>query len=134
MTVSPQTVILCIDDNTTALNIRQMLLEAKGFMVRTASDGRSGLEIISQEPVNAVILDYQMPGMNGEEIAQLLRARRPDIPILLLTGCPGLVPESLLSMVDSFIEKGRPAALLVAEVERLTRASGNPGAEERRPA
>ena len=134
MTVSRRTVILCIDDNTAALNIRQMLLEAKGFAVRTANVGRKGLEIFSQEPVNAVILDYQMPGMNGEEVAKLLRSRRPNIPILLLTGFPGSVPESLLSMVDSFIEKGRPAALLVAEVERLTRASGNRGTEEQRPA
>jgi CheY-like chemotaxis protein len=134
VTVSRQTVILCIDDNTVALNIRQMLLETKGFAVRTAGDGRRGLEIISQEPVNAVILDYKMPGMDGEEVAKLLRARHPHIPILLLTGFSGSVPESLLSMVDSFIEKGRPAALLVAEVERLTRASANPAAEERRPA
>ncbi|WP_410969203.1 response regulator, partial [Salmonella sp. SAL04284] len=81
--------------------------------------------MISQEPVNAVILDYKMPGMDGEEVAKLLRARHPNIPILLLTGFSGSVPESLLSMVDSFIEKGRPAALLVAEVERLTRASAN---------
>lgn len=134
MTVSSQTVILCIDDNTSALNIRQMLLQAKGFVVRTATDGRNGLAIADDEPVDAVILDYHMPGMNGEEVAKRLRARHPDIPILLLTGFPGLVPESLISMVDSFIEKGRPAALLVAEVERLTRATGKSGAEQRRPA
>lgn len=134
VTVSRQTVVLCIDDNTTALNIRQMLLQAKGFVVRTATDGRSGLEITDNEPVDAVILDYQMPGMNGEEVARHLRARHPNIPILLLTGLPGLVPESLISMVDAFVEKGRPAALLVAELERLTRVSVSAGAEERRPA
>ena len=129
-----QTVILCIDDNTTGLDIRQMLLQAKGFGVRTATDGLSGLEIINNEPIDAVILDYKMPGMDGEEVAKRLRARHPHIPILLLTGFAGLVPESLLSMVDSFIEKGRSAALLVAEVERLTKPSGNAGAAEQRRA
>lgn len=134
VSVSRQTVILCIDDNSTALNIRQALLQAKGFVVRTATDGLSGLEITNNEPVDAVILDYQMPGMDGEEVAKRLRAQHPHIPILLLTGFPGLVPESLLSIVDGFVEKGRPAALLVSEVERLTRAGGNPETEERRRA
>ena len=132
--MSRQTVILCIDDNTTGLNIRQAMLQAKGFVVRTATDGQSGLEISEHEPIDAVILDYKMPGMDGEEVAKRLRARHPDIPILLLSGFRGLIPESLLSLVDSFVEKGRPAALLISEVERLTRANGNPAAEEQRRA
>lgn len=134
MTVSRQTVILCIDDNTTGLNIRQGLLQAKGFVVRTATDGLSGLEITDKEPIDAVILDYKMPGMDGEEVAKRLRARHPHIPILLLSGFPGLVPESLLSIVDGFLEKGRPAALLISEVERLVRPNENLGGEERQMA
>ena len=122
----PQAVILCIDDNSTSLGIRRTLLQAKGFVVRTATDGLSGLEIARNEPVDAVVLDYRIPGMDGEEVAKRLRAQRPDIPILLLTGFRGSVPESLLSMVDSFVEKGRPAALLISELERLTRVSCHP--------
>ncbi|HKW66417.1 MAG TPA: response regulator [Terriglobales bacterium] len=134
MTVSRQIVVLCIDDNTTALNIRQMLLQAKGFVVRTATDGLSGLEITDKEPIDAVILDYKMPGMDGEEVAKRLRARHPHIPILLLTGFHGLIPESFFSMVDGFLQKGSPAALLLSEVERLTRASSDTEAEDRRRA
>lgn len=126
-----QIVILCIDDNQAGLATRRLLLESRGFAVRTAADGRSGLEIARQEPVHAVILDYKMPGMDGEEVAQHLRALHPHIPILLLSGFPGLVPESMLAIVDSFVEKGRPAALLIAEIERLTRASLDAEAEER---
>lgn len=127
-----KTIILCIDDNSTSLDIRRMLLEAKGFDVRTATDGLTGLEITNNEPIDAVILDYKMPSMNGEEVAKRLRATHPQIPILLLSGCPGLLPESLLSIVDSFVEKGRPAALLIAEVERLTGGRRNPEADRRR--
>lgn len=132
--VSRQTVVLCIDDNTTALNIRQMLLEARGFVVRNATDGWSGLAIADSEPIDAVILDYKLPGMDGEEIAKQLRARHPQIPILLLSGFHGLIPDSLFSMVDGFLQKGSPATQLISEVERLTKASGSPGAKERTPA
>ena len=118
-----QIVILCIDDNKAGLATRQLLLESKGFVVRTATDGKSGLEIACKEPVHAVILDYKMPEMDGEEVAQHLRALHPHIPILLLSGYPGLVPESMLAIVDGFVEKGQPAALLIEEIERLTRAS-----------
>ncbi len=126
-----QLVVLCIDDNASGLNIRRLLLESMGFRVLIAQDGRPGLDIVRWENVDAVILDYQMPGMDGEEVATRLRAQHPRIPILLLTGSPGLLPESLLSIVDSFVEKGHPAALLIEEVERLTRVGRSPEAEER---
>ncbi|HEV2114880.1 MAG TPA: response regulator [Terriglobales bacterium] len=132
--MSRQTVILCIDDNPRALDIRQLLLQAKGFVVRTAADGPSGLEITKNEHIDAVILDYKMPGMDGEEVAKRLRARYPDIPIVLLSGFRGLIPESLLAIVDGFVEKGRPASLLISEVERLVGANGNHRTEEQRRA
>ena len=126
-----QIVVLCIDSG---LNIRKLLLQSRGFRVLVAQDGPTGLEIVEGEHVDAVILDYKMPGMDGEEVATRLRHRHPHIPILLLSGFPGLVPESLLSIVDGFVEKGQPAARLIAEVERLTRAGANSHGEKRRPA
>lgn len=129
-----QTVILCIDDNQAGLAVRQLLLESKGFVVRTATNGWSGLEIARNETVHAVVLDYKMPEMDGEEVAKHLRALHPHIPILLLSGFPGLVPESMLAIVDGFVEKGQPAALLIEEIERLTKASRNLEVEERQRA
>lgn len=131
LTPSNQLVVLCIDDNASGLNIRKLLLQSKGFRVLIARDGRTGLEIVRRERVDAVVLDYSMPGMDGEEVATRLRSQHPEIPILLLTGFPGSVPESLLAMVDGFVQKGHPAALLIGEVERLTRVSQNPAAEQR---
>lgn len=129
-----QLVVLCIDDNRSGLEIRKKMLEAKGFRVLTAPDGASGLEIASREEVDAVILDYRMPGMDGEEVAARLRERRRDIPILLLSGFRGTIPDSLLSSVDSFIEKGQPSGHLIAEVERITGKNSDSPAGERKQA
>ncbi|HKW26040.1 MAG TPA: response regulator [Terriglobales bacterium] len=127
-------VILCIDDNDSGLKIRKLLLESMGFRVLIARDGPTGLDIVSREHVDLIILDYAMPRMDGEEVAKRLRTQHPQIRILLLSGFRGSIPESLLSMVDGFIEKGKPAALLIAELERLTGARENPSDEQRRRA
>jgi CheY-like chemotaxis protein len=127
-------VILCIDDNESGLKIRKLLLESIGFRVLTAQDGLAGLEIVCRQRVDLIILDYAMPGMDGEEVARRLRTQHPQIPILLLSGFQGSIPKSLFSMVDGFIEKGKPAALLLSEVERLTGARENPADEQRKQA
>jgi CheY-like chemotaxis protein len=126
--------VLCIDDNRPGLEIRKQLLEAKGFRVITAQDGASGLEIASREEIDAVILDYRMPGVDGGEVAARLREKRQDIPILLLSGFTGTIPDSLLSIVDSFVEKGRPSAHLIAELERITGSRDKREGEERKRA
>jgi CheY-like chemotaxis protein len=118
-----QLVVLCIDDNDYGLKIRKLLLESRGFRVLTAAGGPAGLEIMMREHVDIIVLDYRMPDMDGEEVAMRLRTQHPRIPILLLSGFRGEIPESLFSIVDGFVEKGEPAPRLIAEVERLTRAS-----------
>lgn len=116
--------ILCIDDEVSGLEIRKLVLELQGFNVLIAVDGPTGLRLVGRNQVDLVILDYAMPGMNGEQVAVHLRAEYPHIPILLLSAWQGLVPESLLSTVDSFVEKGGPPPLLIKEVKRLTSDSG----------
>ena len=119
-------VVLCIDDNVTGLSIRKLLLEAKGFHVLVANDGPSGLAIVGRERVDAVILDYKMPGMSGEETARRLRTEFPQVPILLLSGFAEEIPESLLAMVDAFVAKGTHPEILLKELERITGASAKP--------
>jgi CheY-like chemotaxis protein len=70
-------------------------------------------------PVDAVVLDYLMPGMDGEETARCLRKERSDIPIILSSGCLS-VPERVLEVVNAAVEKGaRPEALVEVLAQQL---------------
>lgn len=78
--------IAIIDDDSAVLNSLRFALELEGFDVQTYS---SGLEFFAALPAAepaCVIINYQMPGMNGLEIASRLRADAPLVPIIMLTG------------------------------------------------
>jgi CheY-like chemotaxis protein len=97
---------------------RKILLERAGYRVLTASDGPSGLEIFSSEPVEAVVLDYSMPGMHGGEVAVRMRQVKPEVPILLLSAYMGLSAE-VTSVVDLYMTKGEGAPVLLEKLGSL---------------
>ena len=107
--------ILCIDDESTGLILRKLLLEGEGYSVLLASGGLEGLTTLQSSPVEAVVLDYRMPDMNGDEVALQIRKLWPSMPIILLSGYPQDVPEHMLNQVNAFICKGGdPGELLTA--------------------
>jgi CheY-like chemotaxis protein len=110
--------VLCVDDEVVGLNVRRILLERAGYRVLTAPDGPSGLTIFAKEPVEAVVLDYSMPGMNGDAIAAAMRRIKPKIPILLLTAYVGLSAE-VTSLVDLAMTKGEGAPALLRNLGSL---------------
>jgi len=110
--------VLCVDDEAVGLQVRKILLERAGYRVLTASDGPSGLEIFSSEPVEAVVLDYSMPGMHGGEVAVRMRQTKPQVPILLLSAYMGLSPE-VTSVVDLYMTKGEGAPVLLEKLSSL---------------
>ena len=75
--------ILCIDDQSAGLAVRKQLFQSKGYEVLTAADGPSAIALTRQYDLDLVILDYRMRGMDGEEIATILKAENPARPIVL---------------------------------------------------
>ncbi len=110
--------VLCVDDEYVGLHVRRTLLERSGYTVLTAPDGPSGLSIFRQQPVEAVVLDYAMPGMHGGEIAAQMRAEKPEIPILLLSAFVGL-PAEVTQLVDLYMTKGEGAPALLDKLNSL---------------
>ena len=110
--------VLCVDDEQVGLQVRKILLERAGYRVLTASDGPAGLAIFCAEPVEAVVLDYSMPGMHGGEVAVRMRQTKPQVPILLLSAYMGLSTE-VTSLVDLYMTKGEGAPVLLEKLGSL---------------
>jgi two-component system, chemotaxis family, chemotaxis protein CheY len=77
--------VLVIDDSETIRQSVASALEQAGFAVATARDGVEGLERIQQLAPSMVILDVNMPRMNGIELLESLDVRRSGLPVVLLT-------------------------------------------------
>jgi CheY-like chemotaxis protein len=110
--------VLCVDDEQIGLRVRKILLERAGYRVLTAPDGPSALDIFAAEPVEAVVLDYSMPGMDGGEVAVRMHQTKPDVPILLLSAYLDL-PAEVTSLVALYMTKGEGAPALLTKLGSL---------------
>jgi CheY-like chemotaxis protein len=105
--------ILCIDDQEQGLFVRKMVLQREGYSVLTATNGALGLQLMEQhEEIDAVVLDYRMTGVDGEAVASAIKRRRPDIPIVMLSGYASELPKRALKLVDAVVEKGQTVKAL----------------------
>jgi CheY-like chemotaxis protein len=110
--------ILCVDDHWNGLLGRKMLLEKNGYRVLQASDGDEGLKLFHTHAVDAVVLDYQMPGMNGDVVAAKMKRMKSQVPIMLLSAYSPL-PTSKLKSVDTFLSKSQEPKMLVSSLQEL---------------
>jgi CheY-like chemotaxis protein len=115
--------ILCIDDDPKGVAIRKMLLESQGYEVVTATTGREGLALFASRAISAVVLDYAMPEMKGDEVAAALKRIDPAVKILLFSAYVDL-PDEVLRLVDAYAVKGEHPKALLAAVQQLLVCSG----------
>ncbi len=112
--------LLLVDDEPDILESVQFLVEASfdGVEVRTAPSAKKALEILAQTPVEAVVTDYRMPGMDGADLVLEVRRRWPQVPVIMLTAyideqtkaaieerCPGLEILPKPVDIDSFLPR-----------------------------
>jgi CheY-like chemotaxis protein len=83
---------------------------------------QTGLSVFETEPVDAVVLDYAMPGMDGGQVAVILRQRKPNIPILMLSAYV-VLPEDVMRVVSISATKGDGAFTLVDKLKELLQAN-----------
>lgn len=78
--------ILIVDDDDLVRDTLRFVLESNDYRVLTASRASEALTIIETQPVDIIISDIFMPGMNGFELLKQINARCPDTPVILVTG------------------------------------------------
>ncbi|HLH06284.1 MAG TPA: response regulator [Terriglobales bacterium] len=125
--------LLCVDDDPQSLSVRRVFLEAFGFDVTTCSNPRLSLRYADLNAYSAAILDFQMPEMNGGELASELKKRNPQMPVIILSALSAL-PEGTPDAYDAFVCKGESGFALVNKVQELIAdAEANESATERKP-
>jgi len=105
---SPRRVI-CVDDNEFVLEILHWYLESLGYVVTRCVSGESAIAVLERELPDAVTLDFEMPKMDGGQVARAMKERAPQIPIVMFSGIEN-VPQQTLDLVDRFIARDAPNA------------------------
>jgi two-component system, cell cycle response regulator DivK len=115
--------VLVIEDNERNLYLVTYLLERQGFQVCSARDGTSGIERAVAERPDLVILDIQLPQMDGYEVAKALRAvdALGDTPIVAVTSyaMPGDREKALAVGCNGYLEKPIEPLSFVEEISRI---------------
>lgn len=78
--------ILLIDDDAFVRDALSLGLGDGGFDVAAAADAASGLDLLNREPFDAVVTDMKLPGFDGSRLIGALRANRPELPVIAMSG------------------------------------------------
>jgi DNA-binding NtrC family response regulator len=78
--------VLIVDDEKDFLEALVARFRLRGFEARGAGDGRAALECLDRVPIEVVVLDLKMPGMDGLEVLRQLKQKHPETEVVILTG------------------------------------------------
>jgi two-component system, NtrC family, response regulator AtoC len=124
--------ILIVEDERIIVDIIRRGLQPHGFQVLSASCAKEATDIFKSEPVDLVILDYSLPDICGAALFSQLRAVRPDLPVVFLTGHANLqtAVELMRNGVNDYLTKPfnveELASRIKAILQTARRAQGNP--------
>ncbi len=109
--------VLVVDDDPTQRRLMQAVLEKQGHHADLAESGEAGLERVKRGGVDVVLLDLVMPGMDGQETLEAIKAREPDLPVIVLTAHGGIetvVKAMRAGAVDFFVKPASPERIAVS--------------------
>lgn len=97
MNTSPPTILLIDDDPDLRSMLRRTLVRG-GYAVQEAENGREGLKVLANSPVDLVVTDIIMPDMEGIELILQLRRTRPDLRVIAMSAGGRISPDSYLDL------------------------------------
>ena len=112
--------LLCVDDDPGIREFYAALFGSNNYEVISAAEGLQALKILNsqRDGIDAVISDYDMPGMTGPELAQKVKLLHPDLPVLIVSGSQPVLEEAP-HFVDAAMPKGAPIQEILRRVRVL---------------
>ena len=115
--------ILFIEDEPDQITLIKTRIEASGYGFDSANNGESGLEKVSTDKPDLVLLDVVLPGISGLEVCKRLKQdeKTKEIPIILLTaiGAKNAEEKCMACGADSFLKKPYDSAVLMKEIKKF---------------
>ena len=117
--------VLVVDDEQSIVTLLQYNLEQSGFNVITAFDGEEAIRIAEVETPDFIILDLMLPKLDGIEVCKLLRQKKVDVPILMLTAKDDELDKILgLELgADDYMTKPFSPREVIARIKAILRRS-----------
>ncbi|MCY7360283.1 MAG: response regulator transcription factor [Rudanella sp.] len=118
--------ILLVEDEERLASFIRKGMSAEGYEVEIAYDGRTGLSLFRRNSYDIIILDINLPHINGFELCRLIRADNENVPVLMLTALDSLADKSdgFNAGADDYLAKPFEFQELLLRLRALTRRSG----------
>jgi DNA-binding NtrC family response regulator len=125
--------VLVIDDEAVVRDATRLILGAEGLRVAVAADGDEALAHEALDQCRVVLCDVMLPGRDGFEVVADIRARRPDVPIVVITGyaTTAMAARALDSGATAFLAKPFDEVELLEHVRRVLERTDVAGKEGR---
>jgi CheY-like chemotaxis protein len=114
--------VLLVEDEEVVRRVAARCLERAGYRVLAVGDGEDALRLAAATPrIDLLVTDVVMPGMSGPRLADHLRAARPALPVLFMSGFSRDLPESLQPPPGALLQKPFTPEMLAARVAEALR-------------
>jgi len=112
--------VLLVDDEQDFLEIMSERMLARDMEVTTANSADQALAILEKETFDAIVMDFQMPGMDGIETLKSIRAKKPELQVILLTGYATVekTVEAMKLGAADFLEKPADLEALAEKIKK----------------
>ncbi len=114
--------VLLVDDEKDFLEIMAQRMEARDFKITTAESATQALSLIEKKSFDAIVMDFQMPGMDGMEALKAIKATNPELQIILLTSYATVekTVEAIKAGASDFLEKPADIEVLAEKIKKAT--------------
>ncbi len=115
--------ILFVDDHEVLARLSCEILQTHGYRAEYAYNASDALAKFESDKFDMLVTDYRMEGMNGLELAKLIRQKAPDLPVVIVTGYP---PVEGSTEVNAWLEKQDLFPALLDKIRDLLGESDSP--------